>query len=321
MNNVEYSIGVDTAKPRMDWTDEMTLCIIELCIAENQAGTATENGFKSQGWVHIRGEFLKRFPDSSADVTQIQSKYKALKSSYKAFKRLSAAPGFTTDAAGRLTASSAVWNDFLADPKNYEERSRFRYKPLKFVAELKDLFPDKIIQSECQASGGEVASLTPLDGPARTEAADSNLNGNTGDNSSGRKRKISLLEGCLKVLSDSLDPFSLFHKAHNKFRCMHDSRVSAHDSYLLMKSFANEESWCKLYLCLEGDESITFLFADMLDRASFSLLPSLGAISSYEKLQTPMVSGSKRRCFVRDTVSDPQNDDNTDSSDADFELD
>jgi hypothetical protein len=269
-------------KPRCEWTDDMTRYVITLFVQENEKGAASDNGFKAQGWSHIHDEFTNKFPNAAVDTIQIQSKYKALKTDYKAFERLSNTSGFNIDSSGRVVAAGNVWDDFLSVPKNKDECGKFRCKPLKYAEDLQKLFSANIAHGDDSTAGAAVALL----GPTRDPAKKADINTNSG----GRKRRTNNTDELLQQLVDrNPHPLELFERALKKFKTTHASRVSDLDAWSIRKSFIKNDHWCDLYLLTDDDDAINLMFADAVGRKNFKMRASAapGTVAGTRSTETP----------------------------------
>ncbi|KAI5780390.1 Myb/SANT-like DNA-binding domain-containing protein, partial [Geopyxis carbonaria] len=122
--------------PPAIWTDEMIRILLSSLVQSVNEGKRAENGFKKDAWQKAKIE-VNAVHGTKLEVTQLKTKYAALKNDYTVFHALKGFSGFGWDEElGVPTAPDSVWKDYVA--KN-PRALQFRFKAFPYYNVMDEL--------------------------------------------------------------------------------------------------------------------------------------------------------------------------------------
>lgn len=139
----------------VSWNDELRSILIDSCIREINLGSATDSGFKSDGWKSIMDNF-NSVSGLSFNIQQIQSQHSDLRKKYKNWSAIKNNSGFGWDEVNKVfSAGEDVWQRFLLA---HPESKFYRNHPLPNCDKLAFIFDGRIATGKYADGDGNRAS-------------------------------------------------------------------------------------------------------------------------------------------------------------------
>lgn len=99
---------------RARWMMKYEKGLVDLLHENNTSHYRTQNGWRTEGWRKIVGDFNMRYPEAKFSKMQIQEHETQLKKDYKLIKSILQRDGVSWDqSASMIRATDEIWDEII----------------------------------------------------------------------------------------------------------------------------------------------------------------------------------------------------------------